>query len=56
MQTFGCFFLLFFEAVDRHAIFGLEMLVSSGACVHWLISTDQVLHFRFESAVPFKAA
>ena len=38
------------EAGDRHAIFGLQVLVSFGACVHWLTLTDQVLHFRFESA------
>ena len=41
---------LLLEAGDSHAISGLQILVASGACVHKLTSTDQVLHFRFESA------
>ncbi len=42
--------VLLLEAGDRHAIFGLQLLVTFGACVHRLTLTDQVLHFRFESA------
>ncbi len=45
--------VLLLEAGDRHAIFGLQLLVSSEACVHGLTLTDQVLYFKFESAQAF---
>ena len=48
--------VLLLETVDHHAIhaiFGLQLLVLSGALVHRLTLTGQVLHFRFESAIKF---
>jgi hypothetical protein len=43
--------VLLFETGDRHSIFWLQLLVTSGAYVHRLTLTDQMLHFRFESAL-----
>lgn len=45
--------VLLHEAGDGHAVFRLEVVIRLRRFGHLLTLTDQVLHFRFESALSF---